>query len=387
VRGEVWDKAVTYCRQAGEKTLARSAHREAVVYFEQALGALSHLPETRDTSMLAIDLRLALRSALWPSGDLGRILAYLREAETLAEALADPRRLAQASLFLFENFRFMGAYDQALAAAKRALALATASGDVVRQAQANQRLGQAYQAQGDYRRAIDCLRQTAVALGGAQRRERFGQVLLPAVQSHARLAWCHAELGTFAEGQALGDEGLSIAEAVDHPGSLLFASWGIGLLALRRGGLSRALPRLEYAMGICQDADLPIYFPRLAAALGEAYTLSGRLAEAVSLFTQALEQTMATNMMGFQVLCRLPLGEAQLPAGRLEDAQALTEQALALARTHQERGHEAYALCLLGDIATQREPPASESAEAHYRQALTLADELSMRPLQAHCHR
>ena len=50
LRGEVWDKALAYCRQAGEKTMARSAHREAVGYFEQALSALPHLPETRDTS-------------------------------------------------------------------------------------------------------------------------------------------------------------------------------------------------------------------------------------------------------------------------------------------------------------------------------------------------
>jgi hypothetical protein len=42
----------------------------------------------------AINLRLGLRSALWPSGDLGRILAALREAESLAEVLDDPRRLA-----------------------------------------------------------------------------------------------------------------------------------------------------------------------------------------------------------------------------------------------------------------------------------------------------
>ena len=64
LRGEVWDKALAYCRQAGEKALARSAHREAVEYFEQALGALPHLPEQRDTREQAIDLRLALRSAL-----------------------------------------------------------------------------------------------------------------------------------------------------------------------------------------------------------------------------------------------------------------------------------------------------------------------------------
>jgi predicted ATPase len=83
-RGEVWDKALPYCRQAGEKALAHSAHREAVGYFEQALGALEHLPEQRNTQEQAIDLRLALRSALRPLGDFGRILACLREAEALA---------------------------------------------------------------------------------------------------------------------------------------------------------------------------------------------------------------------------------------------------------------------------------------------------------------
>ena len=96
---------------------------------------------------------------------------------------------------------------------------------------------------------------------------------------------------------------------------------------------------------------------------------------------------MATETVGFQALCRLSLGEAQLLAGRLEEAHALAERALALAREHQERGNQAYALRLLGEIAAQREPPEVEQAEAHYRQALALAEELGMRPLQAHCHR
>ena len=97
LRGEVWDKALTYFRQAGEKAMTRSAYREAVGYFEQALSALPHLPETRDTRAQAIDLRLALRSALLPSGDYRRIQAYLHEAEALAEALDDPHRLGQVS--------------------------------------------------------------------------------------------------------------------------------------------------------------------------------------------------------------------------------------------------------------------------------------------------
>jgi tetratricopeptide (TPR) repeat protein len=92
------------------------------------------------------------------------------------------------------------------------------------------------------------------------------------------------------------------------------------------------------------------------------------------------------GLVGYQALCSLPLGEAHLLAGRLEEAHALTEGVLALARAHQERGHQAYALRLLGDIAAWRDPPEVESSEAHYQQALALAEELGMRPLQAHCH-
>jgi tetratricopeptide (TPR) repeat protein len=88
-----------------------------------------------------------------------------------------------------------------------------------------------------------------------------------------------------------------------------------------------------------------------------------------------------------QALCSLSLGEAHLLAGRLEDTHALAERALALTREHQERGHQAYALRLLGDVAMYREPPQIDQAEAHYSQALALAEELGMRPLQAHCHR
>jgi tetratricopeptide (TPR) repeat protein len=386
VRGQAWDKALAYCRQVGERAMARSAHREAVGSFEQALSVLPHLPEQRHTREQAIDLRLALRSALLPSGDLGRSLACLREAEALAASLDDPRRLAQVSGFLSRHFTLMGAYDQAIAAGQRALALTTAEGDVVLHARANNYLGLAYQAQGDYRRAIDCFRQTLAFLEGPRRHERFGDIFLPAVTSHAWLAAGHAELGTFAEGRAFGEEGLRIAEAVAHLGSRMIASWGIGLLALRQGDLPSALPRLERAVGICQDADFSVYFPEMAAALGAAYTLAGRLADAVPLLTQALEQVTARGMGVLQALCLLPLGEAQLLAGRLEEAQALAERVLVHARAHQERGHEAYALRLLGEIAARRDPPEVEPAEDYYRQALALANELGMRPLQAHCH-
>jgi tetratricopeptide (TPR) repeat protein len=106
----------------------------------------------------------------------------------------------------------------------------------------------------------------------------------------------------------------------------------------------------------------------------------------VPLLTRALEQATATETVLHQALCRLSLGEAHLLADRLEAAHALAERALALAREHQEHGYQAYALRLLGDIAVRREPPASDQAGDYYRQALTLAEELGMRPLVAHGH-
>jgi tetratricopeptide (TPR) repeat protein len=222
---------------------------------------------------------------------------------------------------------------------------------------------------------------------GAQRHERFGQVFLPAVLARAHLATCHAELGTFTEGRALGNEGLQAAEAVDHPASLMIAFAGVGLLAIRQGDLSIALARLEQAMGICQEANFPVYFPTMAAALGAAYTLDGRVAEAIELLTPAMEQIAAIERVEGQVQCHLALGEAQALAGRLEEAHALAERAMAIAGAHLERGRQAYALRLLGEIAAHRDPPEHARAEVHYQQALALANELGMRPLQAHCHR
>ena len=291
-QGEVWDKACTYCRQAGEKAMARSAYREAVGYFEQALRALPHLPEQRDTREQAIDLRLALRSALLPSGDFRRILACLREAETLAAALDDPRRLGQVSHFLSSHFYVMGAHDQAIAAAQRALALATASGDVVLHALANFYLGYAYQAQGDYRRAIDCFRQTVASLDGARRRERFGRALpacrvLPCLPRLVPCRTGHVRRGQRPWGRRAPDCRGGCAPCEPH--DCLVGGWSAGPPPRRP---AQGTPPARTGRGHLSGSGPAILFPQMAAALGAAYTLSGRVADAVPLLTQAMEQSV-----------------------------------------------------------------------------------------------
>ena len=121
VRGEMWDKAVTYCQQAGARADDRAAFREAVAFFEQALQALAHLCEHGDTRVLAIELRLALGGVLRALGEYGRHLALLGEAETLARALDDRDRLGRVLAQMAMTLRMTGDLDGAMAAGQQAL--------------------------------------------------------------------------------------------------------------------------------------------------------------------------------------------------------------------------------------------------------------------------
>jgi class 3 adenylate cyclase/tetratricopeptide (TPR) repeat protein len=382
LRGEAWDKAISYYRQAGAKAMARSAYREALTCFEQALAALQHLPESRDTVEQTIDLRLYLRTALHPLGESGRVLDHLRAAEALAEGLGDHQRLAQVTGHLLTSFDLVGDYAQVVEVGQRTLAMAIARGDVALQVRVRLTLGRTYYALGDYRQAIALLSHNVAALTGEFLHARLSNIAPPSILSRAWLVWCLAEVGAFAEGLPLGDEGVRIARAVDLPYGLISAYTGVGGLYLYKGDLDQAIPVLERGLGLCEVANIPLMFPASASALGYAYVLAGRVAEALPLLEQVVEQATSTR----KPLWVAWLSEAHLLAGRVEDATQLAERALALARHHKQRGHEAWALRLLGDIHTRHEPPEVESAETHYHQALTLAEALGMRPLQTHCH-
>jgi class 3 adenylate cyclase/tetratricopeptide (TPR) repeat protein len=381
LQGEVWEKALRYYRQAGAKAAARSAYREAIACFGEALAALAHLSESRKTREQAIDLRFDLRNVLLPLGDYGRIFDRLREAETLAQVLGDRQRLAQVSVYMTEYFRRMRDRDHAIESGQRALALATAHGDVGLQVMAHFYVGSVSYDLGDYRRVVDLLGWNVASLEGDLSRERFGMTGLPSVLSRVYLSWSLAELGVFAESVARGEEAVRIAEATDHPFSLIWAYFGIGHLYLRKGDFLRSIPVLERGLGLCQDWHIPALFTAVASPLGAAYALSGRVTEALSLLEEA-----ASKGQELQALAFARLSEAYLLAGRTEDARDRAQRAVALSQHYRQRGYQAHALRLLGDIAAHHHLPDVEQVEAFYQQALTLAEELGMRPLQAHCH-
>ncbi len=386
-RGEQWGKAVTYLRQAGVKAFERSANREAVTYLEQALMALAHLPETRETLEQAIDVRLELRNALFPLGELERIQGYLREAEGLSRGLDDQRRLGWVSAYMSgEHVHTGGRVTDARACAQRVEAIGRTLGDASLQVAAQYYLLMACHLAGDYRGTERACRSLMQSVHGEQTQERFGLATFPAVYSRVLLARTLAERGVFAEGDAYGHEAIRIAEALDHPFSIVGACLSLAYVNSVRGELNQAARLLERALALCREWNITSHTPIAMAFLGHVYAWSGRIEEGVSCLQQALTAYESGGVGYCHSISVAHLGEAHLLADQVEDARVSADRAVMLARTRGERPYEAYALRLVGETASRCDPPDFEQAEGHYRQAMALAEELGMRPLVGHCH-
>ena len=170
---------------------------------------------------------------------------------------------------------------------------------------------------------------------------------------------------------------------VGQPFSLVSAYLMLSYIYIVKGDLEKAIPLAERGLDICRSAEIVSEASRAVAHVGYAYLHSGRIAEALTLLEQAVERPTMKRFYSQQVSW---LGDAYLFAGRREEANQVASRGLSLARDKKERGFEAWALRLLGEIAAREDPLDIGKAEDHYRRALTLAEELGMRPLIAHCH-
>ena len=381
LRGEIWDKAVTYCQQAGARASGRAAFHEAVASFEQALQALTHLPEDDDTRGLAIDLRLALGDALPPLGEYGRYLALLGEAETLARGLDDQARLGRVLAWTALVRRITGDLDGALAASRQALDLATALGDRALQVEAVHHLGTGYNSIGDFRRAAELLRRNVEAADGQSGTPSRNVRLL----SQVFLAVTLGTLGVFPESRRYGEEALRLATLEGRGATPTLVHAFLSQLYLGQGDLEHAIRLYDQGLALARASGNRNILPRIVAGLGYAYALQGRIAEGRALLEEAVSGSLSTGVR--RAIHWAWLSESCRLEGRGEEAWQHARQALDLARQQKARGDEALALHQLGVVQTHANPPDATQAEAYYKQALALANELGMRPLQAHCHR
>jgi predicted ATPase len=386
LRSEVWAKAVAYLRQAAAKAVTRSANREAVSCLEQALGALGHLPQSPETRGQAIDLRLDLQAPLLSLGEIERLLDYLREAEPLAAALGDLHRMGRVAAHTAYGLAVTGRPAEAAASGKQALAIARTVGDLGLEALANQRLGQACYRLGEYPRAIAAFKRNVDALVGELQTQRFGIPGLTAVMSRAYLGWCLTDLGEFTAAMAVAEEAVRMAEAADDRYGLAFSESRVGLIHLRQGDPERALPWLERSLDGSRRFSFEITSLQTAGPLGEARAACGATGEAFALLEQAAEQAASIRFVAVLPLILGALGEGYLLAGRLAQARHTAERMLQLTRAAGQQYDNSDALRILGEVYTRVTPAEARQAEASYREALGIAEQIGTRPLAARCH-
>ncbi|MDA9436796.1 AAA family ATPase [Bradyrhizobium sp. CCBAU 51627] len=377
-------EAVDHWIKAGRLAHARWANREAANFFERALRGLETLPETTATMEQAIDLRFDLKTSLDPLGQFGRILSYLREAEVLARRLDDPRRLCQVSIHLCQTLGMSGNPKDAVEFGRKAPLLADSLGDLSLQVAASLFLGTVCFSTQYYGEAESHFLKVLGLLDGDLSFQRFSLAAFPAVSARSYLTRIYADQGKFERGIALGEEGIRLAEAVDHPYSLSIVCWCLADLLATRGEVDRAVVLHERGLKVAREWKLPFLAAGSSGSLGHVYCRLGRTAKGLPMLEQALAVFEKMDHRFAQTLFLAPLGEACMLAGRHADALRFAAKALAMARENGQRSGEAAALHVLGEASGRDGSP--EQAEGYYREALALAKELDLRPLAARCH-
>jgi class 3 adenylate cyclase/tetratricopeptide (TPR) repeat protein len=385
-RGELWEKSVSYLRQAGTKAISHSGFSEALSSYDQAFQAVKRLPRTRERLAFEVDLHLDLRNTFFLLGDSRKIAEHLHAAEALVETLGDRSRTVRVLNFLNSYYGLSGDPELAVRFGQRALALISENDGPELTVMTEYYLGAAYNKLGQYGQAIDVLKRTVRRLVGDLRRERFGTAGYPAVTCRAHLTQCLAATGQFREGISFAEEAIQIATEVADLSVLVYVNCSLAILFLFKGDFGRSVEILERCMKICHSANIPVYIPYVASRLGAAYSNSGRISEAIPFLEQGVQNSAAAGRLAFLSLSTAWLSEGYLAAGRLEDAISAARRAFDLSKEHKEQGHEAWALKLLGDIALDSDPPNTKQAGTYYRDALTLSNLLEMRPLKAHIH-
>jgi class 3 adenylate cyclase/tetratricopeptide (TPR) repeat protein len=386
VRGQLWEKARNYLVRAGRRAQSRSAFRDAARWFEQALDSLRQLPESPEAQREAIDIRLWLRMAQAQAGDQAPILANLREAEVLARALGDERRLAKVSAAMATPLRILGDHERAIGYGQSAVAIADRLGDDPLRLSAGAALGASHVSAGNFRRAVEVLRPLVVQFGQSR---QAGNLMAASdlVVARFSLTLSLNALGDSAEAITCAEEAVAVAEATDRPWHVMVAHFGLAVVRVQRGDFAQAIPLAERAVALAREWDIMDWLPQTLYALGLARLCSGEVEDGRRLLHQARDLHIAVRGTPYpNYPSDLVTAEGELLAGNVEEARSFVERALALGSERRTHRLQAPGLCLLGEVAAAHDTPQAEAAERHYRDAIRAADERGLRPVIARSH-
>jgi tetratricopeptide (TPR) repeat protein len=386
-RGQLGEKAVHYLRQAGLRASARSALPEAQAWLEQALDVLETVPKSQAALEQGVDIRLELRPVLAQLAEIPRCLERLREADALAEQLKDDRRRGHISALVTNIHSDLGELDEAQAFGIRAVTIARTLRDLDLQVLATSFLGHTHYLRGDYEQAVELMTENLSTLPADRVHEDFGTAAPASVYDRCQLVVSLAQLGRFAEAAEHEAEAMRLAEPTQNAYAVAVAHWAGCTLHTVKSDWTKLRSRAEQWIAWIRTRNVFRQLPYAVASSAWVRAQMGEVGEALDRLGeghQLLERQTARGLVGQRGWAFYALGRAGLLLGRLDEARSLSNRAIESSPCHP--GYVAHARHLLGDIAAHPDRFDPVGGEAHYREALALAQPRGMRPLVAHCH-
>ena len=382
---ERWSLAAKFLRQAGDKSVRRSAYHEAVRSYEAALQMLSHLPSTSATQLFSAIVRLRLRPPLGAITAFTRAFEHLEVAEQIVEARGDIQRMIAIAIHKSYILSSQGKIEAALEAAGRACSLSQNTTDPLWQMESHLAFGQACAFRGDIAGVLEAVSPLRARLTTEFRHERMGQTGLRSVWCLMHLAEAMTLKGDLAEARLLTQEAMVIAEEANKPYDRAVVHIRDGFIQLQDANPQKAVAAFDRARALAEGSDLGWVAAWARTGLGYAYVLSGHAEAGLHLLAATKRQAIEAEFPSVEAMSAVYLADSRRRCGQWRAAAEEAEIALATARRWGYWDIEVMALLCLGQ-ATRHLDESGATAMTYLNEVIVLARSRGYRLMLAEAH-
>jgi predicted ATPase len=379
VQGEVWDKAVTYLRQAGGRAMKKSAYVEAIAHLKQGLELLPKLPETVERGELELTLQFDLAASLcvskgWIAPELEQ--AYTRALELCREVGETPKLIPvlQGLRRLYALRGEPGDGQRARKFGEQLLTLAQGQNDPGLLQEAHWAFGQTLFFLGELNSARTHLEQSSAfytpqSLSSQASRDAAGTQIACLVFTGGAL-WA---LGYPDQAFEASNEALSLAHKLSHPFTLAFAFWGMAQLNQYMRKVQATLEQAETTIALSNEQGFPVWVEYGTPLLAWTQVMQGKTEEGIAQIRQIMadKPTAGITNANWPIFYAC-LVDAYGSAGQIEEGLDIVVEALALVEKTGFCFYEAELRRLQGELLLKQTCPDNRQAETCLHRALDL---------------
>jgi len=385
-RSDNVEKAVEYLGRAGQQAALRSAYGDAINGLAAAIDLIQKLPDDRDRIQRELLLQLSVGPALfavkgWGSQEVVR--AYTRARE-LCELLGDPLELFPALFGLWALRVLRGELRTARELAEQLIRRAQSANDTALLLYAHHALGQTSSWMGELP-------------DGSKHLEKAFRLYDPKLHQPLTFRYAGFDCGVHSLTVAgvilwyLGypdravtrvNQGLTLAQGLAHPHSLVFAEYMVSTMHQIRRDVRAARQAAEKVIALSAEHGFPDYLAFMTIQRGWAIVEQERHEEGIAQIQEGLATARARGAELLRPYFLCLLAEAYGKSNRLEEGLGVLEEALAELDVHGNRMYEPEIYCLKGELLLKERESSATEAQSCFQHAIEVARKQSAKSLE-----